>query len=57
MSSPEETSAAIYSAILGLVREADNQKGVVRATMVRDAAIAFAATTGGGRLNGVQIQG
>lgn len=56
MADIEETSAAIYASILTLLRAAENQNGVVRAAMVRDAAIAFAATAGGGRLDGVLVQ-
>lgn len=47
MADYSETSAAIYDAILGLLKDAEDYGGNTRAEMVRDAAIAYRAVKGG----------
>ncbi|GEP38872.1 hypothetical protein NPS01_25350 [Nocardioides psychrotolerans] len=42
-----EAQAALYDAILGLLKDAEDYSGNTRAEMVRDAAVAYRAVKGG----------
>lgn len=41
MTTPQAAQAAVLDAVVDLVNEAKTQRGVVRGTMVRDAAAAY----------------
>lgn len=56
MADADEAAAAVYAGIVDLIAATEKQSGVVRGQMVRDAAIAYWAVSGGHGTGVVQIQ-
>lgn len=56
MAGAKETQIALFDAIGKLLEEADDFHGTMKATMVRDAAVAFRAVMGGPQPGSIVIE-
>ena len=56
MAEAGETKAAVYDAIIEVLKNAEHYNGTMKSAMVRDAAVAFRAASGGPQPGNVVVE-